>query len=896
MRVQSLSSPLLWSWRQAPSTHDASLLLSSSSSAPQQLSLSQHGDGFRPVANFPSVIHEELLAAGEIPDPFLGRNEEAVQWVGEAEWIYRCEFEVERLPKMRSKDGECEEERADLVFEGLDTFATVYLNGDKILEADNMFREWRVPLRRSQLGHGRNSLYLVFHSAFRRGRELQTQILGRNKSWPAWNGDPSRLFVRKAQYHYGWDWGPTLMTAGPWRPVRLEIYRSRIVDFYPRAHVSEDLEPTLSLSWQIADANDNLVCVTRLISSCGDVLRKTDHSATLHPDEQCEWRFAEGEVDLWWPAGMGGQPLYEVGVDLVDMITGGVLDSVTRHIGFRRLRVVREPLHDPPQPGHIFLFEVNNVPFFVGGSNWIPIDSFLTRATKDRYRKWLELARAGNQKMVRVWGGGIYEDETFYKHCDELGLLVWQDFMFACGAYPAQVDDFRANVEAEVVSVVKRLRAHPSLAIVAGNNEDYQITEAEKLEYDPKDDKGNWLRTNFPARELYERVFPRIVEAHSETFYWPGSPWGGNSTRDQTEGDVHVWDVWHGSQLPYQEYAQLSGRFVSEFGMQGAPDIRTIDAFLSGDTSERFSQSRTMDAHNKAAGHERRLATYITENIRAGTSLEDYVYVTQFVQAEAVYSAFSSWRRKFRGGVEGADCAGALVWQLNDVWPCTSWSIVDYYLRPKPAYFMMKRALAPLALGGRCFTSKTFPDPTSAADFVEKTHVEFWVTSSEFKPREVEIKVVGYELSTGKRLVSGRMLHERWTEVVGPNKATELKRCTIPNDWNDANSAIVIFGWLVDVETRETLSRVSLWPEPFKYLSFPSKADTDISVSLVRHGQDVGEIRISVQRPVKGLVLTLDPEARLDDNFLDLAPGDEQVVKVTGLTKGTKVSWRHLGE
>ncbi|BGP22857.1 hypothetical protein JCM10295v2_001748 [Rhodotorula toruloides] len=886
----------------------------------EQLSLSQDEAGFRPVAQFPSVIHEELLAVGEIPDPFLGRNEEAVQWVGEADWIYRCEFEVERLPEKRSKDGEHEEEKADLVFEGLDTFATAYLNGDKILEADNMFREWRVPIRPSGLRRGRNSLYFVFHSAFRRGRELQTQVLGRNKSWPAWNGDPSRLFVRKAQYQYGWDWGPTLMTAGPWRPVRLEVYRSRIVDFYPRARVSDQLEPTLSLSWKVSDTKENLICVARLFSPCGAVIRKVDRPATSQAAGQYGWSFEKSEVELWWPSGMGEQPLYEVSVDLVDMSTGEVLDSVTRRVGFRRLRVARHRLEHPPQPGHTFLFEVNNVPFFSGGSNWIPIDSILTRATKSRYGRWLKLAKAGNQKMIRVWGGGIYEDEAFYKLCDELGLLVWQDFMFACGAYPAQVDDFRANVEAEVDAVVKRLRTHPSLAIFAGNNEDYQIAEAEKLEYDPEDETGDWLvcsayiekvsssylfaslslpqRTNFPARELYERVFPGIVQANSDTFYWPGSPWGGKSTRDQVEGDVHVWDVWHGSQLPYQDYGQLSGRFVSEFGayrMQGAPSVRTIDAFLAGETSERFTQSKTMDAHNKAVGHARRLATYVAENIRAGTSLEDNVYATQFVQAEAVHSAFSSWRRKFRGGVEGAECAGALVWQLNDVWPCTSWSIVDYFLRPKPAYFAMKRALAPLALSGRRSTEKTFPDPTSVADFVEKTHVEFWVASSELEEREVIIKVVGYELSTGQRLVSGRMLHERWTQVVRPNEAVELRRFTVPNDWNDVKTAVVVFGKLTDAETGETLSRVSLWPEPFKYLAFPSEADTDINVSLARRGQDIGEIRITAQRPVKGLVLNLEPEAELDDNFLDLAPGDEQMVLVKGLRKGTQVSWRHLG-
>ncbi|GAA5938442.1 hypothetical protein JCM3775_000893 [Rhodotorula graminis] len=879
MKTLDLSRKSLWSWRQSP---DPS---STSSAPPHNLDDDERprlGGGWRVCSAFPSTIHQELQAAALIPDLALGRNEEKMQWVGESDWLYRCSFEVDKLPEAGSQ-------AADLIFEGLDTFCTVFLNGIKIIEAQNMFVSQRVSVL-SSLQRGTNTLYLVFHSAFRRGRELEERALGRAAHWPCWNGDKSRLFVRKAGFGYGWDWGPVVMTAGPYKPVTLEVYRSRIVDFWPRAQVSDTLEATLSLSWTTSDAVDNLAAIARLVSPRGVSIRKTSFEGASVAKHV--WRLDEDELELWWTSGLGEQPLYTVEVDLVDMHSGSVLHSVSRKVGFRRLQVVRSPLDDPDEPGRTFLFELNNVPLFVGGSNWIPIDSILTTASEERYRRWLELARDGGHNMVRVWGGGIYETDSFYDTCDELGLLVWQDLAFACGSYPAHLPEFRATVEEEVTQAVKRLRSHACLAIIAGNNEDYQIAEAEKLEYDPEDKDGDWLRTNFPARELYERIFPKIVNEHVDVFFWPGSPWGGSTTRDLTEGDVHVWDVWHGEQKPYQDYHSLGGRFVSEFGMEAAPDIRTIDYFLDGDASQRYPQSRTMAAHNKADGFERRLALYVTENIRAGTSVEDYVYATQFVQAEAMQSAYGGWRRKFTGGVGGAKCAGALVWQLNDVWPTTSWAIVDYFLRPKPAYFTIKRAMAPLALGARRRSARRYPDRFSAAKYVDTTFVDLWASSSHLSARRVILEVEAFELESGKKVH-----HERREVELLENRSIELETLEVPSAWEE-KSVVVVAARLRDSTSGEVLARVSVYPEPFEFLAFPSPSHTNLHVSLrrSRRSSPTGKISITADRPVKGLVLHLSTDAKLSDNFLDIVPGDEQVVHVDGLEKETKLEWRYLGD
>ncbi|GAA5900435.1 beta-mannosidase [Sporobolomyces salmoneus] len=851
-----------WSWSKVP-PH------STSESDPAELSSLST---YRPCSQFPSQVHVELMKVKEIPDPFLKRNEELVQWVGEEDWVYKCDFSLDKLPR--------EGEQSDLVFEGLDTFATVFLNGRKVLEADNMFTPYRIQVT-SNLQYY-NTLYIVFHSAFRRGRQIEEEKLGRGNHPPAWNGDPSRLFVRKAGYNYGWDWGPVLMTAGPWRPIRLETYTSRIYDFWPQAIVDSDLNPFLRVRYKVADAAPDQSLNVTVSDPAGVVVSKVSLNAD-DSEVMIKSLADEREVELWYPSGMGQQPLYSIELSLIDEKTGAVIDQAKRKVGFRRLEVVQEPLVDAP--GTSFCFRVNSIPFFAGGSNWIPIDSFLSNATEERYRKWLELLVEGNQNIIRVWGGGVYEDEKFYEICDALGILVWQDFMFACGAYPAD-PPFLESVRREAIANVKRLRHHACLALLAGNNEDYQVAESEKLEYDPDDHDGDWSKTNFPAREIYERLLPSIVAENSNTFYWPGSPFGGSSTRDPTVGDIHQWDVWHGSQAPYQDYDKLSGRFVSEFGMEGAPDMRTIEYFLDGDKSEAYPESRTMDAHNKAGGQARRLASCIAENLRSSdNSLDSYIYATQFIQAEALSTAFSSWRRLFKGGIEQAYCSGALVWQLNDVWPTTSWSIVDYFLRPKPSFYTIKRALAPIALGSKRYTKRTFPDPYSASKSTDHTFVDFWVSNSRLESFDAKLVVEGFELKSGKKVLS------KDKDVDIPfNRATELHKIELAQEEGKVND-IVISAKLFDKQGN-LVSRTFAWPEPFKYLEFANEETIDLKVELSITDQTV---TLEAARPVKGIVLRANDECSLTDNFIDLVPGQEITIGIRGATEQTKLSWTHCG-
>ena len=416
------------------------------------------------AASVPGTVHQDLLAAGRIPDPFVGLNEREVQWIGETDWLYRCAFELD--PTL------LEEEQVDLCLDGLDTFATVWLNGERVASSDNMFVPQRVSVV-ALLRPGHNELRLFFESALRRGQQRQAEY----SVLTAWNGDFSRLYVRKAQYHFGWDWGPCLLTAGPWLPIRLEAYTQRIAEVHCPAEVAADLgsatlpvSVTLAAGGQPLEADAGLAVRLELFSPANEVI---DTAMLPVSSSQIEHRFEVAAPQLWWPRGAGEQPLYRLVVTL--QRDDKTLDRQQLRLGLRRLRLVQEPLAD--EPGTTFLFEVNNTPIFCGGANWIPADSFLPRISTETYRAWLQSAADANMNMLRVWGGGIYENDIFYDLCDELGVLVWQDFLFACGLYPA-LDWFQASVKAEAEAAVRRLRHHPSIALWCGNNEDYQVAES----------------------------------------------------------------------------------------------------------------------------------------------------------------------------------------------------------------------------------------------------------------------------------------------------------------------------------------------------------------------------------------------------------------------------------
>ncbi|KAG6919397.1 hypothetical protein DXG01_006280 [Tephrocybe rancida] len=786
------------------------------------------------TSEFPTTVHVELLKLNKIPDPFLGLNEWDVQWVGESEWAFKSTFEVTE-EELRSPN-------VDLVFDGLDTFAKVDLNGQTILETTNQFIAHRVAAKET-LKVGTNELLLTFESAFLKGRDIEKQ----HEKLALWNGDSSRLHVRKAQYNYGWDWGPILMTVGPWKPVSLQTYKTRIVDLDIRSDVSEALDVKLTADLTLSsDASGIALFVLK--AADGSVVASTTAPADAG-HVKVAFEFPTGKVDLWYPVGYGKQPLYTVEAKLSDE-AGAVLDTKNLRIAFRRARVVQDKLID--QEGLTFLFEINNVRIFCGGS-----------VTPERYRAWLQLMVDGNQNMVRVWGGGIYEYDVFYDICD---VLVWQDFMFGCGQYPAY-DSFLGSVEVEVDQNVKRLRHHPSIVIFAGNNEDYQVAESLKLELNYDDETSDFRKTNFPARHIYEVTLPNVVNKNCDIHYHRGSPYSGQGkpTTDKTLGDIHQWNVWHGSQEPWHNWDILAGRFVSEFGMIN-------------------------NNHNKADGFERRLELYLVENFKHSFEMESYIYYTQVMQAETLASAYRLWRRNW-GGKGREYTAGALVWQINDCWPVTSWAIVDYFLRPKPAFFTVARELRPFTVGMTRKDHKTFEDERSVDKFTIETKLEIWGTNSTLADKKATLEVTSFDL------------HSEWREttstevVLAPNASTELFKGILPGQpvrtkASEVPRVLIVSARLIDTNG-EVLGRYSNWPEPFKFIKFPAVEELGLKATV---GPDGESVVLSTNKPIKGVVLDVEgDDVKWSDQAIDLVPHDPQTVKAVGLA-GRQIKLRYLGD
>ena len=782
------------------------------------------------AAHVPGTVQQDLLVAGCIPDPFIGRNEGEVQWVGEQDWLYRCTF---TMPQEFD-----EATHIALRCEGLDTFATVWLNGVQVLESDNMFVPRQVPIA-SLLSSGENHLHILFESALRRGKEREAvygvrAIMG--------DGDASRVYVRKAQYQYGWDWGPTLLTAGLWRAISLEAYDVKIAELSCLTEVTPDLQKaTLPIQLRLDTSNNIPFSALSLHVAVQDPTGEVVHEEVLPVTGHEVRHLVEfRDPQLWWPRGHGGQPLYRVQVTLYS--GKETLDQRELRVGVRRLRLVQEQLIT--EAGTSFFFEMNNKPIFCGGADWIPADSFTPRISSERYQAWLRLAVDANMTMIRVWGGGIYEEDIFYDTCDELGLLVWQDFMFACGSYPAH-SWFQKSVQAEAEAAVQRLRHHPCIVLWCGNNEDYLL--AGPLP-DSKTLEEESTTARFPARIIYEQLLPEVCKRLDGTRpYWPGSPYGGRDANDPTQGNQHIWGVWHGSMANYHDYPKFGGRFVSEFGMQAFPALATIKSFASPE--EQYPQSHTLDYHNKAGDGPRRLNTYLTDTVRIPADLEGYIYATQFVQAEAVAAGIRGWRRQWSGPGRYV-VSGALVWQLNDCWPVTSWALVDYELRPKPAYYVVRRELAPLVIGIARQGTR---------------NAAIWAVNSTSASMEIEIVVRRWTLD-------GSLIDERkQTVALLANQATELGNVS----FRDEEKQVLCVHLL---HQGEIVSRAALWPEPFKYLPLP---DPQIHVQRI----SPTTLEVCTQRPAKGVWLEAGDSVRWSDNMLDLLPDDPYRIAVSDLNE-----------
>jgi beta-mannosidase len=791
----------------------------------------------------PGDVHQALIDAGRIEDPFYDRNEPECAWIEDREWWYRLTFDGPAEPLQPG-------ERWRLVFHGLDTFVTIWLNGQELGHHQNMFREAVFDVS-DRLHPGQpNTLALCF--------DRPLDHTGGFEGFTSWGRNTERVFMRKAQFSYGWDWGPRLPNVGLWRPVELRRERRAVIQgvhFYTleidraqnRAQVAvrveaehfadaRPLSATVWLTWAGA-AHGPHPSATALLDLKGDgpTLSGMAYLTVENPG-------------LWWTHDLGDPALYTLDVALVE--EGSELDRHQQKVGIRTVTLDQSP--DPEEHGtRFFRFVLNGVPIFAKGADWVPAHSFVGAISHGHYEALLTAARDANMNMLRIWGGGIYEHDAFYDLCDRLGILIWQDFMFACAIYPENNPDFVAEVEAEARYQVRRLRSHACLALWCGNNENQWIH-----------DQIFWAAPGsyVPGQLYYDQILPRTVaELDGRTPYWPGSPYGGNDHNSMEDGDRHNWDTWHGGHprrfgeqphtdhspegVSFRRYAEDTGRFISEFGMHAAPVYETLRRSIPAD--QLYHHSPSMDHHNKD-NPKNKGDNLMLDVTGLPKVLDEYIDFSMIAQAEGLKFGIEHFRRR------KPHCSGTLFWQLNDCWPVLSWSVIDYYGFGKAGYFYAKRVFAPVLA-----SFKALPDGG----------VELWVTNDTLS--EVE-DTVTIRLST----FGGTIVWERQQPV----------RVS-------ANSSAAVW----------SISAADLDSGPDRYLgvrssngAFPANRHFFAAIKDLQREPVAPEVAIT---PVDEHTLSVELRAaafayfvhlivpheatRFSDNYFDLEPGESRTITVT---------------
>ncbi len=762
-------------------------------------------------------MHTDLQAAGLIPDPFYGTNEESLQWIELEDWEYRTTFIASEELLSR--------ERIDLIFEGLDTYASVYLNDSLVLESDNMFREWRIDCN-GLIRSGENELLVLFRSPVREVEQI----------WGALGyelpGGP-RVLTRKAAYNYGWDWAPRFVTSGIWRPARLEAWSgSRIDNMRIIQRGIFEREATLTAAIEIESTEMRNVYIDLY-------LYKPEHDGFKDISKTSRW-LPKGrttmEIDfelfqpgLWWPNGMGDQNLYTIVARLRDP---ALIDEARETIGLRTLELVTKP----DSIGESFYFRVNGVPVFAKGANWIPMDSFTPRIGRERYERILKDAADSGSNMLRVWGGGIYEEDIFYDLCDSLGILVWQDFMFACAMYPGD-EGFLRNVEMEAAQNVRRLRNHPCIALWCGNNESDEGWRnwgwQKQYGYSPEDSVRIWK--DYEA--LFHELLPRVVTEHDGTReYRPSSPeYGRADPRSMTEGDSHYWGVWHDAE-PFEIFSERIPRFMSEFGFQSFPSMSTIQSFAAPE--DRLRDSEVMLSHQKHPRGNELIAEYMERWYRPPKDFESFVYLSQLLQAEGIGYAIEAHRRA------KPYCMGTLYWQLDDCWPVASWSSIDYHGNWKALQYRVKSA---------------YSDPL-ISPFARDGRLEISIVTD---GREPAVGAVGLSLLR----FDGELV---WRREIGfgidPEKSTVCFDEPIEDllSGNDPRSAVLEIELAIE---EEVVANKLFYFVPPKELAL-EKPKIRVETERTDKGYD---ILFSTDTFAKNVYITA--EGTLNDNYFDLLPG-----------------------
>ena len=630
-------------------------------------------------ATVPGVVHTDLLQNKIIEDPFFRLNERGLQWIDKEDWVYETCFTLAA--------GMMRKENMELVFEGLDTYADVYLNDECILKADNMFRRWSIPIRQ-YIREENNILKVYFHSPIKidvpKWDALPYQYPASNdqsENGGLFNKKIS-IFARKAGYHYGWDWGPRLVTSGIWRPVYIRAWSDlRINDvFIEQKEVGAGRAVIAGHVELDADKDMNGVLVTITDEVTGRVLGEWQ-ADLKRGTNRVTVDFVLHKPKLWWSNGLGEPFLYRFRTDII--AGGELLDSKTERVGIRSLKVV----HQPDKDGHTFYIELNGRPVFAKGANYIPSDNFLPRVTPENYKRTILDAAGVNMNMLRVWGGGIYENDVFYDLCDEYGIMIWQDFMFACSMYPAE-GALLDNIHQEAVDNVKRLRNHACIALWCGNNEcqDAWLGWGWKCEIE-RQNKEYADKIWAQYRQQYHVTLPGVVREYAPgTFYWPSSPFAFEGEMSgTTDGDRHYWSVWHGK-APISDYDSEKSRFFSEYGFQSFPEFESVKRYAPY-PEDWDIRSEVMMSHQRGGDHANGLIeTYLLNEYKKPRDFRAFLYMNHVLQGDAIKTAIESHRRQMPYNM------GTLFWQHNDCWPVASWASRDYYGRWKAQHYYVRKA------------------------------------------------------------------------------------------------------------------------------------------------------------------------------------------------------------
>lgn len=766
-------------------------------------------------ATVPGNVFSDLLDHQLIEDPFIGNNEEKIQWVSETDWEYKTTFSLD--------DETLQKNNLELNFDGIDTYASVYLNDSLVLKVNNAFRQWTVDVK--PILNVENELRLVFEHTSKYEEEEKAKL-------PYGLPEGNRIFTRKAQFQYGWDWGPKLNTSGIWKPIKLIANNGlKFQDGY--IHQLELNDSIAKLGFQLNLAN-NKADGYRFELFVNDSLVTISEDGFQYSPHYIPFKIKNPK--RWWPHNLGDPYLYNIKVVVKDR--GKILDSITKKIGLRTIELVTEK----DSIGESFYFKVNDVPVYAKGANYIPQHSFQNEVTETHYEKLLNDVVDANLNMLRVWGGGIYENDVFYDLCDEKGILVWQDFMFACAMYPGD-KAFLENVQQEAIDNVKRLRHHSSIVLWCGNNENSEGWhrwgwQAKRSEAEKEEIWNNYLK-------VFDSILPKTVSQLTDTDYWESSPkYGRGNLKYKTEGDAHDWWIWHDA-YPFEHLEDNIPRFMSEFGFQSFPSYETIQYINQNDSIEISSEG--FKNHQKHSRGFQIIEDYMKRDFPIPENVEDYVYMSQLLQAYGITKGIEAQRRAKPYNM------GTLYWQLNDCWPSVSWSSIDYLDNWKALHYKAKRSFENVLVSSK----------------VENDTLKTWIVNDNLN------SVSG---NFGLKLMdfSGNIIWKYDKEIVAESLSSTIKNQL------DLNT--------IQFNKNETVL-VSSFNNKISYFYFVRPKNLKLKTvdinKIIAKTKSGFSISISSKTLQKDVFLLTKEKGHFSDNFIDLLPN--QTVNIHFITQSERL-------